>query len=63
MGMYQTLIHINLPLESLYQLKKPSGRLKDISIDRERQREVTELYYDMMMETIDTIEYVFNVTN
>jgi hypothetical protein len=43
--------HINLPLESLYLLKKPhqnpSGSYKDLSIHMARQREAT-LFYTML---------------
>jgi hypothetical protein len=44
-------MHINLPLESLYLLKKPNrnslGSFKDLSIYRERQRKAT-LFYTML---------------
>jgi hypothetical protein len=41
-------IHINLPFESLYLLKKPHhnplGNFKDLSIHMDRRREATLLY-------------------
>jgi hypothetical protein len=44
-------LHVNLPLVSLYLLKKPHlnvfGSFKNLSIHRDRKREVT-LFYTML---------------